>query len=259
MKFKIFKLLFLTIFIIALVLRFNNSRTGIRVIPSLTPVGLVEKPESKDREIEIDGNRIIVTDVTGYKITEIPNFEIKETSDNIMGKYNCNVLINGGFYDTEYNPLGVYFLNGTMSGKIKKTSILNGILSVNSFGVFDISEIDTFDFNKEYQFYMQTGPIYYLMGKPYLNSINKNSGRRIIIAVDDNKNIYVIAMFDKNNYSMGPKYSEVSNYLYSFKEKMNLNIYNAVNLDGGNASLYIDKYYSIKESSLAGSFLCFKK
>lgn len=227
----------------------NSSNTSDeRVTPLPTP-SLIES--------EIDNYNVIVDNITTYKLTPVPNFEKEFTSLSIKEKYNCDVLVNGGFYDEQGKPLGTYFLNSKKYSEVKKNSFVNGIFSLDTNGQMEISKVDLFDFTKDYEFYMQSGPLYIISGTIASTDKGNTNARRIIIADDLNNNFYIIVIVDKNNFNSGPNISEASDILLKLKETLNLDIQSAINLDGGNASLFISENYSITESTFAGSFLCF--
>lgn len=210
-------------------------------------------------EFTIDNLNVILQKISSYQVKVIPNFENKLTSDTVYKEQTCDILTNGGFYDQSNKPLGIFFLDGKQLGKIKSNSFLNGFLSINKSGKFYISKNDDFSPSENLYFYMQSGPLFrYAYTKTLL--LNNNPGaRRMLIAEDENGEWFIVVIYDQNNLNDGPEFIEMELIFAKISELNGINFKNILNLDGGNASLFINKDHYIKESSFAGSFFCFTK
>ncbi len=215
---------------------------------------ITEKPEV----YIINGYRVIIKNISDLNVIFIPNFNEKNTSDIIFDKYECNVLVNGGFYGENGKPLGLYYLDGTTYGKLKESEIYNGILYFNINNSFGVSDMEDFRNAENYKFYMQSGPLIKYNGHDRNLNTEKLNTRRIVFAQDTNNLSYIIIFSGVDNYNNGPDLTEVSRILNSLSSEAGINVVNALNLDGGNSSVFIDEYYSIKESVFAGSFICLK-
>lgn len=202
--------------------------------------------------------RMLLVNLEKYSFTGIPNFDKSNSSESIIEKYKCKILINGAMYDKFENPLGLYYLNGFIRSDLNKSKIMNGIVSFTESSGFKIEPIEIFDPSKNYTFYMQTGPILIKNGVREVLQNNNNYARRIIFGRDSVNEFYAIAVFDKLNYGEGPNLSETADMIVSLKDRVSIEFEDVVNLDGGNASLFVTDNYSIKESAFSGSYLCFK-
>ncbi|KKR11531.1 MAG: hypothetical protein UT39_C0006G0037 [Candidatus Woesebacteria bacterium GW2011_GWA1_39_21] len=204
------------------------------------------------------GDYVVVTrNVTDYKAKVIANFETQLTSSEIIGANQCQVLVNGGLFDEARKPLGLFYLDGKYLGKIKGSTFLNGVVSVDVTGKIDIQKISDSGLDKRKVLLMQAGPIFIYRSSYETPENLKNYGRRIILGKTRTNEVYVIAIFKYDDFGSGPQYTQVENILEALKSKRSIDLTDAVNLDGGNASVFIDDTFSIKESTIVGSFFCF--
>ena len=217
----------------------------------------VKPTESIKEEIIVGKYKIIVKNVSNYGVKILPNFKEKSTSDLIYEKYNCEILTNGGLYEESGNPLGLYYLDGVYFGNLKNSSIYNGILGLDKSGNYFIENIEKFDGNNDTKFLMQSGPLLIESGISRKVTLPQSHARRIIFAKGVGGEDYVVVLYGLDNYNDGPDFEEVNDILTSLQEKDGITLESALNLDGGNSSVFIDKDFSIKESAMVGSFMCF--
>lgn len=217
----------------------------------------VKPAESTKEEIVIDKYKIIIRNVSNYGVIILPNFKEKGTSDLINEKYNCELLTNGGLYEESGNPLGLYILDGVYFGKLKNSSIYNGILGLDKNSNFFVDTINDFGKVEDYKYLMQSGPLLIDGGINKNITLPHSHARRIIFAKGLSGEDYIVVLYGLNNYNDGPDFQEVNDILESLEQKSGIVLESALNLDGGNASVFIDRDFSIKESSMVGSFICF--
>lgn len=141
-------------------------------------------------------------------------------------------------------------------GNQKNSNIYNGVLALDSQSVWTIYGLKDLPINEEYIFYMQSGPLLWYGGVAQNINVQKTNARRIVFA-QGSDDVYIIVLTGKNNFSDGPDLTETINILDLLQSKSDIKFLNALNLDGGNSSLFIDSNHFLKESVFAGSFLCF--
>ncbi len=217
----------------------------------------VKPAESTKEEIVIGKYKIIIRNVSNYGVIILPNFKEKSTSDLINEKYNCEILTNGGLYEESGNPLGLYYLDGVYFGKLKNSSIYNGMLELDKNSNFLIDSVNDLGKVEDYKFLMQSGPLLIDGGINKNTTLLHSHARRIIFAKGLSGEDYIVVLYGLNNYNDGPDFQEVNDILVSLEQKNGIVLESALNLDGGNASVFIDRDFSIKESSMVGSFICF--
>ncbi len=214
--------------------------------------------EDKPTVYEVDNFKIIIKKVSGNTVEIIPNFNKNNTSDFIYKEYGCDTLINGGFYEKSGKPLGLYYLNGVFYGDTKNSVIYNGILALDKNSNWEIFYTKDLKIYDNFNFYMQSGPVIKYAGLNIDINTEDSNARRIIFAREVNNGYSVIILTGIDNFNDGPNFKQVSRIFDILEEKENIKIDYAINLDGGNSSLFIDKSYSLKESVFSGSFICFK-
>lgn len=215
------------------------------------------RPDASKEEIVIGKYKIIIRNVSNYSVKILPNFKEKSTSDLVYEKYNCEILINGGLYEESGNPLGLYYLDGVYFGNLKESSIYNGILELDKDGKYSIKTIDEYSKSEAYKFLMQSGPLLIDRGITQNTTLLQSHARRIIFAKGTSGEDYIIVLYGMDNYNDGPDFEEVDDILKSLPDQDGIILESALNLDGGNSSVFIDKDFSIKESAMVGSFMCF--
>src|SRR4030067_3128903 len=186
------------------------------------------------------------------KTNLITNFKNKLTSKEILDKYNCRYLINGGFYSKDYLPIGL-FINkeGQLSTQIQN-NLFNGILSLNYFEIPRITRILPQD---ELFFAIQTGPL--LIENDSAQNLrikNDTYDRRVISAITGNNELYFLVIYDKNSSFSGPKLTDLPNILSEVEKSLSLDLADAINLDGGTASVFISPEIKLSELTSVGSF-----
>lgn len=255
---KIKRILIITIFFVIFFNLNKSKNTGQEKVIQNEDM-TTEILENSADEFEINKYRVILKDVTNYKVEIFPNFNTNNTSQNILEKFGCDILVNGGLYEKDGNPLGLYYLNGKYYSKIKASNLYNGILALDDNNNWDILKTKDLQINEDKKYYMQSGPLFIINGILSDISSISSGARRIIFAKDDNYKDYIIIMTVIDNFNLGPELTEIPEILTILNDKHDKSIINAINLDGGNSSLYIDGNYYLKESVFAGSFICFSE
>jgi uncharacterized protein YigE (DUF2233 family) len=174
-----------------------------------------------------------------------------------MSENNCVSAVNGGFYDKQNRPLGYFQSNGkTFTPKID-SDLLNGFLWENASGSAVISrELP----NTTVIFALQTGPMLMFDEKTLLLSINNDSRARRMVA---GKNMYnqlvFFTVYNGDSVYDGPLLTDLPSVIQAIGTKENLNIAEAINLDGGSASAFYSGDTRLSELTPVGSLVCYSR
>lgn len=191
----------------------------------------------------------------GKSIRLIENFSEKKSSLDLMKLYECEETVNGGFYDTDDTPIGLWQSDQEKLGGAKNNSLLDGFFWKTLNGTYGIGS----DYPEETQFAIQSGPV--LMKDSIVRTLqirNDEPARRIISFIDNNRSLYFAVFYDKENTYSGPKLGDLPQVLAIFAQKAGLKPSHALNLDGGSASVFITPSIRLEELTHAGSIFCVK-
>ncbi len=190
-----------------------------------------------------------------------PNFNKKRVASEIFENEECKFLINGGFYLRGGNglsaPTGLFIYEGRRVEDFIKNDTLNGVLSVNQFGVVRITrEVPRGDL----RWALQTGPV--LIENGFLQPISMvkdKKARRVVAIVTGENELYFAIFYNKDSVYDGPGLEELPNLLMKFAENVGINIADSVNLDGGSASVFVSNDFRLIELSPIGSYFCYEE
>jgi uncharacterized protein YigE (DUF2233 family) len=204
----------------------------------------------KNASIRISWAQVDPKDVILYS-----NLKEQKLSEEIWVNGNCKVLVNGGFYSKENTHLGLFVSNYSIVSKKIKSPLLNGFLWINDNNISIENNIP--DINPRVA--VQSGPLLMQDGNLLPLAINNDEPNRRIVAgtTPDNKLIFLAVYRDGSIYQ-GPLLGQLPEIISLFKKQTKINIINAINLDGGSASVFISNYDRLNELVHIGSYFCAK-
>src|SRR3989344_7262462 len=202
--------------------------------------------------VELNSYRIYLTPVKESDLSLIPNFTQKLSSISLIKENNCKMAINGGFYDTDNNPLGLLVVNSKQLAESSNSKLFNGYVWSERNGL-NISSIKNSVFNKA-DFAFQTGP-YFQKDLP-AKFDNTKHARRILLTKSINETVYIVAIVGKENDFDGPTLDQLHELI--FKDLGKYNFVSAINLDGGSASAFYLDGFALPEFSPIGALICIK-
>ena len=216
----------------------------------------VEIPENRQNAISFnDINYVyyyeVIKDSSTIKL--FPNFNEKLASDKLKEAENCDILVNAGFYTKDSKPLGLFISEGAKLSELTKSSLVNGIYSIN---FLDTPRITKHLPDDPLRVALQSGPL--LIENGYLLNVygSENYERRSIAAVTGiNESIFMI-IFQEDGYLKGPTLEDLPKIINKINLKHSLQIADAINLDGGSASAFLTPSSKIKEYTNLGSYFC---
>jgi exopolysaccharide biosynthesis protein len=190
-----------------------------------------------------------------HQISLIPNFTEHETSAQLIDSTGCSFLVNTSYYSTDYEPLGYFETGGEVYRDYVQSSLLDGVVTLNTLDVPRITRLVPRD---ELIWGVQSGPVVYENGSPAtLRMVRDENARRVLAAVTGDNELVFIAFYNSESVYVGPQMGELPKLIDQINEKAGLNIADAVNLDGGAASAFVEAGgFSLPEASVTGSFFC---
>lgn len=190
------------------------------------------------------------------KISLFLNLDTKETSRDIADTGQCNFFSSAGFYSTEEKPIGLFIEEGTKISEWQKNSIINGIFSVN---YMDTPRITREIPKDDLRLAVQAGPLLFENAqKQNLNLASDKKARRIALIITGENEPIFLAFYQKDSVFNGPLLSSLSSLVELFAKKHSIALADAINLDGGTASVFFSEETKLTEISPVGSFLCVK-
>ncbi len=189
------------------------------------------------------------------------NLDSKETASDLMKEYSCSALVNAGFYTADspeeaHEAIGLFVSEGETLSDFRKNSLFNGILSINEMDTPRITEVVPAD---PLRMGIQTGPLLQVNDQAMKLSLARDkNARRLVAAVTGDNELIFIVFYDSDARFSGPLLADLPQLLGEFENKTQINIADAINMDGGSASAFITDEVSLTEISPIGSFFCLK-
>lgn len=233
----------------------NFQTTPIISTPPPTPKLSELNKQSVVIEIEELPMRISWIKVDPKNLDLHSNLQEKLTSTAIRAQRNCQALVNGGFYSKENKHLGLLISNYETFSKTLKSSLFNGFFSVDENG----TNISNSPPANNSRLAIQSGPILIYNNESRILTINNDEpARRIVAATTNDTQVLFLVIHRDGSELQGPYLTQVPNLLLAFKNKTGININNAINLDGGSASVFITDSVYLPEVTQIGSYFCTK-
>jgi len=255
---KKFAFIGFVILVLILYLRLDQSvpSPSVNPIPSAQPAASASVIESMDVITHQDQTYHYAYTVVDNldKLHLYPNFKDQALSQDLVSQQNCRVLVNGGFYDQNNDPLGWFVSQNQEIKKLRKSNLFNGFLSLDNNNQLTIAP------NKPTQpsrLGLQSGPLLVFDSKPLLLKIKADESRRRLVAIQtkDDQLAFLVIIGDDSSFS-GPLLADTPAVVLAIGQKMGESFTNALNLDGGSASTFYTSELHLKEFSYIGSYFC---
>jgi uncharacterized protein YigE (DUF2233 family) len=175
-------------------------------------------------------------------------------SEKLINNNNCYAAINAGFYGENKQPLGLIIVDEEEVAPPAESSLLNGYLWISSKGGFGITSLLP---DEEFSLAFQSGPLLYESGvRQELKINNDKSARRSVAATLADGSLWLLIVFDQESLFLGTYLQKLPKVIEDIAEKEDVVIIDAINLDGGTASMYKDSKVFLNEYKPIGSMLC---
>ncbi len=187
------------------------------------------------------------------QLTLIANFTQKKSSELLIKENKCQYAINGGYYDTNSKPLGLFISHALKTASITN-SLINGYIAITNKSTID------FDLPENPTIALQTGPMLMVEGKKLKLAIkNDEYARRMIAGIPSQGTLVFMTIFVPETKVQGPQLTDLPNIIEQINTTLPNPLLSAINLDGGNASMFKDKDVYIPEVLPIGSLFCLQE
>ena len=214
--------------------------------------------ESEPGRGGIEHRHVIVEDdaVSKRVVFDVAVFSAKSTGlrviDNPEGqslatvmkreKYVCGV--NGGYFDTEFKPIGLRVADGTTFSPLRRARLITGILLQSDRGI-DIVRVGEFPRTKRTVAAIQSGP-FLVDGNTRIHGLNDSQlARRTFAGIATNDRALL-------GFCSDASLAELANILATAPIVADSKIRRAMNLDGGSSSAFWFAREAGSEFSISG-------
>jgi phosphodiester glycosidase len=216
---------------------------SIALAPSAQAEWKILSTESEPGRGGIEHQHVVVEEGAGRRATvDLAVFSAKSTAlrviDNPDGqslaavmkreKYVCGV--NGGYFDTEFKPIGLRVADGTTFSPLRRARLITGILLQSDRGI-DVARVGEFSRSKKIVSAIQSGP-FLIEGNKRIRGLNDSQlARRTFAGLATNDRAFLGFCSD---VSLG----QMADILATVPILSDSKIRRAMNLDGGSSSAF---------------------
>jgi uncharacterized protein YigE (DUF2233 family) len=169
----------------------------------------------------------------------------------VMSNNSYLAGINGGYFDPDYQPVGLLIRDGHMIAPFRRARLLSGVLSVAS-GRVRLQRASEFSMKGKISQAVQCGPFLVDQGRPVAGLDESQSARRTFVAIGSGDTIAL-------GYCSSISLAQLSRVLTTGRIADDLRIERALNLDGGSSSAFWfrdgSKPFSIPEQKTVRDFV----
>lgn len=221
------------------------------VSPSPLPTSSVKSSTVSWNGIAYVYEYFVINDIT--QLTLIANFTQKKTSELLIKENSCQYAINGGYYDKNDKPLGL-FINSSLKTQSIESALINGYLSISNKPTI------SFDPPDNPIIALQTGPILIVDGKKLKLAINNDEhARRMVAGISSKETLVFMTIYIPTSFVQGPQLEDLPDIIEQINKTLPNPLVSAINLDGGNASMFKNKDVYIPEVLPIGSLFCIQE
>ncbi len=231
----------------------TNSANTTTSTPTLTPVPTITTNIIKYGDNEFRYEVEALTDLTKVKL--VYNYEQKTSVEELARVNNCRAGANGGFYDTDNEPLGLVIVDGKKLKGYRKNDLFNGVASIDMDDNFYITNTPI---EVKVKYAVQSGPMLMNKGKALQLSLKSDElARRVVVAnTADKKKLLLLVFFMDESPLSGPYLEDLPIIVSKLNKVGSLGISEALNMDGGSASAFRNEGIKLNEWVSVGSWWC---
>ena len=185
---------------------------------------------------------------------EIIQNDLQEDFSVVSTRNKCELAVNGGFYTTENEPLGLVQINDKVVSVRISSTFLDGFLGMDDSNGYvgrephsDVSNI------------LQSGPILIENGAiAPLNIQDDKPSRRSAAIVTDAHILYFVTLFRNDSRFSGPYLADLPSVVMEIASTEGIYVDQAINLDGGSASAIKTSDILLPEFRTVKTIICIK-
>ena len=148
----------------------------------------------------------------------------------VMKRENYACGVNGGYFDTEFKPIGLRVADGATFSPLRRARLITGILLQSDRGI-DVVRVGEFSSTKKIAAAVQSGP-FLVEGNKRIRGLNDSQlARRTFAGITTNDRAMLGVCSDVS-------LAGLSNILATAPIIADSNIQRAMNLDGGSSSAF---------------------
>jgi hypothetical protein len=200
--------------------------------------------ESEGGRAGIEHRHVVVEDAAaGQRVAlDVAVFSAKSTAlrliDNpdgqslgaVMKAEKCVCGVNGGYFDTEFKPIGLRVVDATTFSPLRRARLITGILLQSDRGI-DVVRVSEFSRTKKIIAAIQSGP-FLVEGSKRIRGLNDSQlARRTFAGIAINDRAFLGVCSDVS-------LAELANILATAPIAADSKIRRAMNLDGGSSSAF---------------------
>jgi exopolysaccharide biosynthesis protein len=200
--------------------------------------------ESESGRAGIEHRHVVVEDAAaGQRVAvDVAVFSVKSTAlrviDNpdaqslgaVMKREKCVCGVNGGYFDTEFKPIGLRVADGTTFSPSRRARLITGILLQSDRGI-DVVRASEFSRTKKIVAAVQSGP-FLVEGSKRIRGLNDSQlARRTFAGIATNDRAFLAVCSDVS-------LAELANILATTPIVADSKTRRAMNLDGGSSSAF---------------------
>ena len=199
--------------------------------------------ESEPGRSGFEHRHVIVEDAAaGQRAVDVAVFPAKSTAvrviDNpdgqslgaVMKRENCVCGVNGGYFDTEFKPLGLRVADGTTFSPLRRARLITGILLQSDRGI-DVVRVSEFSQAKKIIAAVQSGP-FLVEGNKRIRGLNDAQlARRTFAGIATNDRAFL-------GFCSDVSLAQLANILATAPIATDSKVRRAMNLDGGSSSAF---------------------
>jgi hypothetical protein len=153
-----------------------------------------------------------------------------ESLSTMMKREKCLCGVNGGYFDTEFKPIGLRISDSRNLSPLRRARLITGILLQSHRGI-DVIRVTQLSPAKEIVAAIQSGP-FLVEGSKSIRGLNDSQlARRTFAGVASNDRAFL-------GVCSGVSLAELANILVTAPVTANYKIRRAMNLDGGSSSAF---------------------
>ena len=153
-----------------------------------------------------------------------------ESLSAMMKRERCACGVNGGYFDTEFKPIGLRTSEGTTFSPLRRARLITGILLQSSRGI-DVIRVGEISRLKRIAAAIQAGP-FLVEGSKRIHGLNDSElARRTFAGIASNDRVLL-------GVCSAVSLAELANILAAAPVSGDYKIRRALNLDGGSSSAF---------------------
>jgi uncharacterized protein YigE (DUF2233 family) len=208
-----------------------------QIVPSNTESGAVRGVEHRHivlRDSARNENATIELALFSPKTATlrlVDNSEGSETLAEAMRHEKCVGGINGGYFDTDFKPIGLRVIDGETVSPLVRARLLTGVLGVSARGI-EILRVSDFPRRRKFDAAIECGPFLVDGETRVPNLDDQRSARRTFVGVSREGRAAALGVSSELTLA------QLAELLANRSMPNDFRIWRALNLDGGSSSAF---------------------